>query len=294
MLTFLIQFNLSLFFSFLIGIGVGLALFTIGYLILVLSSMKSKKYIVETKVKDVNDEEVYEVIKETQEIFKDKNLKGAQSNIGYAKDLSVELVLSIAKKFFPESKHPLYELSINEVLMLGTYVSKRLDEVLDFKGLRILRKLKITNIVGFTEVKEKIESNSIVKATKKYKVMEALSATKKVINIVNPVYWARKFFINTTINMVIKKLCIVMIGVVGEETYKIYSKSVFDKEVELDTGVQELVDDIKADLENEQNEDIKEIEVNNENNTGEVNALLLEAPRETKEKKKFSLFHRKK
>ncbi len=248
-LAFLIQFNLSLLFSFLIGVGVGLAVMSVGYLILVLSSMKSEKYIVETQVKDVNDQEIFDIIKETQEMFKDENLKGIQSNIAYAKDLSVELVLNIARKFFPESKHPLYELSINEVLMLGTYISKRLDEVLDFKGLRILRKLKISTIVSFTEVKEKIEANSIVKATKKYKIMEALSATKKVINIVNPVYWARKFLIDTTLSVVIKKLCLVLIGVVGEETYKIYSKSVFDREVEIDTGVNEIVSDIEADLE---------------------------------------------
>lgn len=246
---FLVQFNLSLLFSFLIGVGVGLAVMAVGYLILVLASMRSEKYVVETKVKDVTDDEVYQIIKETQAMFKDENIKGIQSNIAYAKDLSVSLVNNIAQKFFPESKHPLYELSINEVLMLGSYISKRLDEILDFKGLRILRKLKISTIISFTEIRDKVEANSIVKATKKYKIIEAFSAAMKVINIINPIYWARKFIIDTTLSVVIKKLCLVMIGVVGEETYKIYSKSVFDKEVNLDTGVSDIINDIESQLE---------------------------------------------
>lgn len=253
-MTFLIQFNLSLLFSFLLGVGIGIALMALIYLILVLTSIRSKKYVVQSQTMDVSDEEILALIQETKDMFNDRNLKGAQSNIEFAKNISVELVLNIAKKFFPESKHPLYELSINEVLMLGSYVSKRLDEVLDYRGIRIIRKLKISTIVGFTEVKEKIESSSVVKATKKYKIMEALSATKKVINIVNPVYWARRLIINTSINVVVKRLCLIMISVVGEETYKIYSKSVFDREVQIDTGIKDIVSDIEKDLEIEANQ----------------------------------------
>ena len=54
------------------------------------------------------------------------------------------------------------------------------------------------------------------------------------LNAVNPVYWFRKLVINTSIDVMTRKVCVVIIGVVGEETAKIYSKKLFDKPIELD------------------------------------------------------------
>lgn len=245
---FAIQFSLPILFSFLIGLGAGLAIAALVYLIIVLATTRQKPFIVKTKANNITDEEVKQMIHEAQEEFKDKNLKGTNSTIAYCKDLSVELVMNIAKKYFPESKRPLYELSIDEVLMLAVYISNRLDEILDARGLRIFRRFKVSQIIGMTEVKEKIEANSIVKATKKYKIIEAFNAAKSVINVVNPVYWARKFVVNKSIDFTIKKLCMIVIATCGEETYKIYSKAVFDQVVEIDSGIEDLVNDIQNDI----------------------------------------------
>ena len=287
MLLFSLTNDLPLLFSFLLGVGAGLAVFALIYLVLALSTMRKKSYVVKTKVKDVSDQEVYDLIKQTQELFKDKDLKGNSSSISYCKDLCSDLVLNIAKKFFPESKHPIYEISIDEVLMLAVYVSERLDQVLDHKALRIFRKFKISTIVGMTEMKEKFEANAVVKATRKYKVMEALSAAKKVLNIVNPVYWAKKFFMNTAINVVVNKLCVVIIGIVGEETYKIYSKSVFDKDVTIDSGIDELVLDLEQEIENGQEEN------KDEDNVIDVTPVENEKKPETKKKGFLGLFRKK-
>lgn len=277
-----IQFNLPILFSFLIGLGAGIAIAALVYLIIVLTTIRKKPFIVQTKAHNVTDEEVKQMIFETQQLFKDKNLKGTTSMISYCRELSVELVKNIAQKYFPESKRPLYEISIDEVLMLTVYISNRLDEILDARGLRIFRRLKVSQIIGITEVKEKIEANSIVKATKKYKIMEALGAAKSVLNAVNPVYWARKIFVNKALNFTIKKLCLIVIATCGEETYKIYSKAVFDKVVDIDSGIDSLVDDIQNDL------------LQTEEKSDEEKDLIpLEAPKELKEQRK-SIFNKKK
>ena len=42
-----------------------------------------------------------------------------------------------------------------------------------------------------------------------------------------------------------------LIAITGEETYKIYSKKVFNQEKTIDTGVEDLYDEIKAELKKE-------------------------------------------
>lgn len=283
----LIQFNFSLLFSFLLGIGVGIAIFALIYLILFLASINKKNRYSSSSPNDVSDEEVKQIIEETKMIFKDKKLKSYKSNIAYCKDLSFELVTNIAKKFYPESKHPLFELSIDEVLMLTMYISNRLDSIFDAKFIRIFKKIKVSQIIEMAEIKEKIEANSIVKATKKYKIKEALSATKKVINIINPVKWAQKAIINTSTNFAIKKICLITLSIVGEETYKIYSKAVFDKAVEIDTGIDEIINEVNDDLKNSlEDEEVIQIEQDNK--------FLLNEPKNIENKNKKGFFWNKK
>ena len=280
------EFNFGLLVSFLIGLGIGLALAVIIYLIIVLSSLKSKKTIIKSKV-EVSDSEILALIQDATDQFKDNKLKGDKDNFSYCYDISKNLFVSIAKKFYPNSKHPLTEISIDELLMLGNYISNRLDEILAHRGLKFLRKIKVSTILSLYDVKEDITNNDIVKTTKKYKINEALNAAKKVINIVNPVWWVRKFVANKALNIVIKKLCIVMISVVGEETAKIYSKSIYETGLDVDSGVVELVDDIEKTIEENEDSDMKELENNQEN-------FLLEFNNKTIEKKKKHLFGRKK
>jgi hypothetical protein len=49
-----------------------------------------------------------------------------------------------------------------------------------------------------------------------------------VLNIFNPAYWVKKVMITTTLNAVTNKICGIIIDVVGDETNKVYSKSVFE------------------------------------------------------------------
>lgn len=281
------EFNFSILISFLIGVGIGLTIAVFIYLILVLTTMKQKKFIVKTKVNDVSETDILKLIEDAKIQFKDEKLRGDTNCFAYAYDISKNLVISIAKKFYPKSKHPLLEISVDELLMLGTYISKRMDEILDHRGLRLLRKVKVSYVAGLYDVKEDISNNEVIKTTKKYKINEAWNAAKKVINVVNPVWWVRKFVINKGMDIISKKLCIVLISVVGEETYKIYSKSIYETESTIDTNVDLLVSDLEDEVERQKDELIEEENENNDNNIIENNQLLLES-KETPTKK-FSL-----
>ncbi len=290
-MSLLIQFNFSILISFLLGIVLGLIIAVLMYLVFVLSTMNKNKKVFKPQVKDVDSEEILELIEQAKTQFKDNKLRGDTPYIPYAVDISKKMIYEIAHKFYPKSKRPLFELSIDEVFMLFDYISKRLDELLDHKGLRILRKFKISFIMGLYDVKENISENDIVKATKKYKIKNAFNAAKNALNIINPVYWFRKFVTSKAINIIMKKLCVVMISVAGEETYKIYSKSIYNVEDEIDAGTDELIEDLKDTALKASKEEEEE-----------VNMLLLEHtpnPEEKKQEKKgikniLNIFKRKK
>ena len=87
-----------------------------------------------------------------------------------------------------------------------------------------------------------------------------MSVVKKitgVLNIFNPVYWVRRLVINTSLDFAFKKLCLAVIGIVGEETYKIYSKRVFDEEKSIDVNVDDIIKSIDDDLQNVSDEEIE-------------------------------------
>ncbi len=243
-MTLAIQFNFSILISFLLGIVLGVIIAVLIYLILVLSTMNKNKKVFKPQVENVDSNEIIALIEEAKKEFKDERLRSDTPYVSYAIDISKKMIYEIAHKFYPKSKRPLFEISIDEAFMLFNYISHRLDELLDHKGLRFLKKFKISFIIGLYDVKEDLNENDIIKATKKYKLKNAFNAAKNALNIINPVYWIRKYVTSKAINIILKKLCVVMISVAGEETYKIYSKSIYNIDDEIDTGVDDLIDDL--------------------------------------------------
>ena len=64
---FEIQFSLSILFSFLIGLGGGITIAALVYIIIVLATTRQKPFIVQTKANNVTDEEVKQMIYEAQQ-----------------------------------------------------------------------------------------------------------------------------------------------------------------------------------------------------------------------------------
>lgn len=251
-----LDFDFASLISFFIGIFAGCALLGIVYAILVLSSLKSKKYVTKSKVVDITDEMILEIVDNSKKVFVDKKIKGAKNSISHCWSICCNLVVDIATKFFPKSKYPAAELTVDEILELLIYVSNRVNEIVDRPGLRIVKKIKLSTIIALGDAKKIIEDSPLMKITKKYKIKQALGKVFGFLNIFNPVYWFRKLAVNTTVDIAVNKLCLVVIGIVGEEVYKIYSKRVFNEERQIDTNVSELVNSIEAELENVSEEEV--------------------------------------
>lgn len=253
-----LDFDFASLISFLIGILAGCALLALIYAILVISSIKSKKYVNKTTVVDINDEMILEIVNNSKKVFSDKKIKGAKSSISFCWEVCTNLVFDIATKFFPKSKHPAAELTMDEILELLIYISNRINEIVDRPGLRVVKKLKLSTILSLGDAKKIIEESPLMKMTKKYKIKEALGKVFGFLNIINPVYWIRRLAVNSSLDLAVNKLCITVIGIVGEETYKIYSKRVFDEERTIDTNVSGLIDSIEKELGNISPEEAEE------------------------------------
>ena len=226
MLAFSINFSSIL--AFLLGMASGATILALVYLLFALITIKRRSYIIDAKVKDITEDDIKEMIKRTQDKFvldsmsDQKEIKeGAfKRNISY-------LVQDIARKFYPDSKRPLAELTLDELLLLDRYIVDRVDEIVDRPGLRLIKRLKLNTIINVTQAKKKVENSAVVKTAEKYKVNKIYGIAKMVLKSVNPLYWFKKLVINNVIDKIMQKIYLVVISIAGEETFKVYSKQAF-------------------------------------------------------------------
>ncbi len=247
--------------SFLIGIFLGAMIICAIYGIMVLSSVRNKTFLVKNESDDLTTTEVKEMILLAQKSFKDKALRGETKRIQHCMKLVGDLASGIASRFYPKSKYPLLELSVDEALMLVVYVEKRLEEIIDRPGLRLFKKIKVSTIYELTTKTNQVLDTKAFKAAKE--VSNTVNTIKKVINIVNPAWWFRKIVIDNTVNIITERLCLVVLAIVGEEVYKIYSKMVFNKDINITSTVDEILNQIDKSLKDASKEVSNEAEANN-------------------------------
>ena len=248
--------------SFLLGIIVGFVLVCLIYAVLVVASLGDKKFFVKTKDDSLTTTEVKDMIVTAQKTFKDKSLRGKKKRMAFATEIGKDLAYGIATRFYPKSKYPLLELSVDEAIMLTEYIKERLETILNRRGIKLLKRFKIADIVNITTASNKVMKSEAFKVTKT--VSGVATKIKNVLNVINPIILFRKYVIGATFNLIIDKLCCVALAVVGEETYKIYSKRVFNKEVEIDSNIDEILTDIDNDFKNAANEKVDEDNVEDE------------------------------
>src|SRR5690554_5776831 len=225
------------------GIIFGFILCFLIYLGFVLASLKKeeKKIIIQSDKIDL--EKVERLIKSAKNQFLiESATKTTTEKINDVKEISWELINAIAKEYFPDSKYPIYELSIDELMMLNHYITNRVDSL--FKGpvLKPFKKLRIAYILKILDMKKKIDENKAVKAATK--LNKPWKIALSVLNVFNPAYWVKKLMISTTLVAVTNKIGSLVIEVVGDETNKVYSKSVFNEErsanIEVEKSIMEL------------------------------------------------------
>lgn len=234
--------------SFFLGILMGVIILMLFYALLVVSSLHTKEFVTKTEKDDLTTQEVKQMVSDAQRSFRDKKLRADSGRVTHCYKLARDLSYGIAVRFYPESKHPFLELSVNELTMLTTYITQRVEELLNHRGIRILRKLKISTIVDITTKGKQVEESKAFQTT--VAIGEKLSKVKYVLNFINPLNWGRKLIVDNVMNIIINQICLVVLSIVGEETYKIYSKKVFDKDVEIDTGSEAFIEEMSESIKN--------------------------------------------
>lgn len=234
--------------SFFFGIFVGFLILLLIYLYAVLKSLNKGLRLRKTDEQDIDEEEIKWLIADGQAQFKDKQTR---IEVGYAKHLGRimrELSVDIAQKFYPKSKYPYLELTIDETLHLNHYITNRVDELLNSRILRLFRGVTLRRIIEANDMKSSIENSKIVKTAKKYKVGEVTKATMTVLNAINPVYWIKRLTMDVVVDTIMVKIGLAIIAITGEETYKIYSKKVFNVDKTIDTGVDQIYEELSEEL----------------------------------------------
>lgn len=222
----------------LTGILIGFILALAIYLIIFVASIKAEKQkLTDNKTDEELDElkqELSTKINEIKENFlNDSTGLSTKEKTQMLGSTIYHTVNVIAGTYYPESKYPIYELSVDELIVLLKYLSNRLDEVFSKNILRFFRKMTITQVFKFIDAKKKIEDNKIVKTTIKAKPHKILSAISTTLNYANPIYWFKKIFTGTVVNFTINKVFLLVIDIVADETSKAYSKSIYNEEINI-------------------------------------------------------------
>ncbi len=215
---------------FVLGIitGIILLILSIAFILSRSERKKTKNRLGQTVALD--DKVVLDMVESKQDQL-DKTVKLTDG--GYFKvavDLSLELSEEIARYYFPKSRFPIYELSIQEMLDLNFYITKRVEELMNGKFFKLFKNYRIATILDILNTRKKINNSKLMQITRKMKLQQIYSATRTVLNYANPIYWFRKLAIKPTTVVVTKEICKYIIAIFGEETNKIYSKAIFKEE----------------------------------------------------------------
>lgn len=233
--------------SFLIGILFGIILICLIYALIVVASLGDKKFLVKTENDTLSEAEAKDRVENAIVQFKDKKLRGKAGKFSHCYKISKELALGIATSFYPNSKYPLFEITIDEAIMLLGYIDKRIDEIISGNRLlKTLKRFKISQIVDLSHKTSAVTNSKAFKVSKD--VNKVVKVGKRILDIINPINLVKKATMDVTINIITNKLCVIIIKVVGEEVFKIYSKKVLNKELVLDTNIDETLNDLENDI----------------------------------------------
>ena len=235
----------------LVGIVLGFLFCFIIYLFVVVSSMRPRKDLPQLNVQEV-DEKIQKLItsakNEYTEEFSSKSIKEKTTAI---KDFSWNLIQQIAKIYYPDSEFPIYELSIDELLILNHYITNRIDSLFKGKVLKQVKKVRIAYILKLIEMKKKIDNNKVIKVVNKKPLTGGLKVASGILNAFNPFYWVKKFMIGTTMTIATNKIALTILNIVGEETNIVYSRSVFNVEKEASKQFEKDVYELETMMEKE-------------------------------------------
>lgn len=233
--------------AFAVGMVFGFLLCLLIYALIVLTDIKKEDKKASKVVIKVDDEKVNTLIENEKNRYKlEASSLKASEKIKTLSDCSWDLVQDISKVYYPESNHPVFELTVEELINLDYYIMHRIEEVFDKKVLKKIKKLRLVTILNILDKKKAIEETKVAKAASK--ASKPAKSFWNFLKIFNPVALVKKTMVDAPFNALMNKIVLAIIDIVGDETAKVYSKSVFVKEEdeviykEIDELIEEDVD----------------------------------------------------
>jgi hypothetical protein len=237
--------------NFLLGMLTGFVLLTLVISLMLVTNRRARRKIFLSKEKTLSDTHIQSLIEEKHQELIDTVKFTDNAYFRVAFDLSLELMQDIAHYYFPDSKYPMYELSIQELLDLNYYVTMRIETIINGKFVRHFKNHRISMIVNILQKKKALDNSKLMKLSRKYQVTKLYTFSRAVLNYANPIYWFRKLTIKPSVTLLTKEVCKMIIEIFGEETNKIYSKKIFqaqeEDEAQIEAKIDQLIDEEIAD-----------------------------------------------
>lgn len=224
------MFDLISLISFGIGLVFGMTLFTLLYTLFFIRGIRLKTPL--TRHEPMPVKALDDALKDATE-----SMLIAQKEDGFFDgfvDSSKALTERIATYYYPESKYPMLELSVEELLQLDDYIHARIASTLNKGVFRNVKHVRVVKFIELIDYKKKLDQQKWMQVIKSKNVQRGVQTTLGVVNAFNPVYWFRKFVIKTSMHALNKQIAKTMLAVVAEETNRVYSKSVFNESIDYD------------------------------------------------------------
>lgn len=248
--------NFSAIVALLVGIMLGVLICIVIYVISSLSAIdkSSKKNSFNKNKIDAQDIDKEEVEKHILAAIDEYNESSVDMTIkmkyDLLKELSVNLISDIAKIYNPDSKHPIFELSLEELLQLNSYITKRIDDYVSTNiFLKRLKRFKVASVLNIVDQYNKAADSKIVKTAKKINLGGIVGVVRNALGVLNPSYYMNKFGTYIIIEKGFNKIAKTILNIIGEESAKIYSKNVFVSDEEIEKEIVEVAENFsKTDM----------------------------------------------
>lgn len=215
--------------SFIFGFLIGCVILA---LVVLLCLFFINKRFVKKSIKaiDISNSDVQDIIKEKQNKVLKSYKFGVKNNIVLMQEISKELIEDIASYYYPNSKYPQYEISIDEALDLNLHITERLKGIVDTKVIGIIKNVRISQLIYILDVKDKIEGHGAYQVSKKYKLDKVFKLGYSIFNAASVSYWVRKLIYSSTLESTLRGVGLLTINIIGEEANQLYSRKVIDKQ----------------------------------------------------------------
>lgn len=133
------------------------------------------------------------------------------------------LINEVAKIYYPNSDKPIFELSIDEILLLTREICSLLYNILNDLGIPNLEKIKINQLNDLIKVTGKVSKIYNIRGIKF--TVKVFNAAIKIQSVITPIYWIKKGTNVLTISSLSQFIIKSMFELIAKETANIYSKN---------------------------------------------------------------------